>query len=89
MATTNPTIGTSWGLLVTSGLEFFLSVAHDAPMSVEVAISDTEEAPAMTLRGHRLSAKALQEYNRDLIGPGYVYAISRDAPADVVLSTWS
>ena len=92
MATTNPTIGTDWGLLVTTGDEFLLT-APTAAGVIEVAVSDTETAPEVA--GHPLNGgggypSPRESLNRALIGPGYVYARSKSGAAvTAALSAWT
>lgn len=88
MATTNPTIGTDWGLLVTAGDEFLLT-APTAAGVIEIAVSDDESVPEVA--GHPLQGGSTREsLNRALIGPGYVYARSRSGVAvAAVLSAWT
>ena len=91
MATTNPTIGTDWGLLVTAGDEFLLT-APSAAGVIEIAVSDTETAPPVA--GHPLNGgghpSPRESLNRALIGPGYVYARSKSGAAvTAALSAWT
>ena len=93
MATTNPTIGTDWGLLVTAGDEFLLT-APSAAGVIEVAVSDTETAPEVA--GHPLCGggggypSPRESLNRALIGPGYVYARAKSGAAvTAALSAWT
>lgn len=71
MSTTNPVIGPSWTLVATAGDDFLLSLLN-REQPVEVAVSDTQVVPS--IYGHILSSGSDGAMNRDLIGPGYVYA---------------
>ena len=93
MATTNPTIGTDWGLLVTAGDEFLLT-APSAAGVIEVAVNDTETPPEVA--GHPLNGggggypSPRESLNRALIGPGYVYARAKSGAAvTAALSAWT
>lgn len=88
MATTNPSLTTTWAQIVTTGDEFLLTLPFDTPTRVEVATKDAEEAP--TVQGHVLRGDHGDSLSRGLIGPGYVYArIVGAGPAGVVLNTWT
>lgn len=86
--TSNPTLTSSWSLLVTAGDEFLLSapVLH---YRIEVAAVDDEGEPDVD--GHPLQGggDSRESLNRALIGPGYIYARSLKGAVDVVVTTWT
>jgi hypothetical protein len=86
MATTNVTLTEDWQEIVAAGDEFFLSIPYiyDAPQ-VDVATAAAEPA----VDGHRLDSDRGQEMNRTLIGPGKVWARSRNDEVTVVLTAWT
>ncbi len=87
MATTNPTLTTSYTKIVAAGDEFLLTLLHTSKLDVEVAIKDTDEAPSV--RGHVLRGERGESMNRSLIGPGYVFARAVGGTVPVVLSAWT
>jgi len=87
MATTNPTLTTSYTKIVAAGDEFLLTLLHTSKLDVEVAIKDTDEAP--TVRGHVLRGELGESMNRSLLGPGYVFARTRSGTVPVALSAWT
>jgi hypothetical protein len=89
MATSNTTLSTTWALLVTAGDEFLVTCPTTAATEIELAISDTETAPAAGLIGHRLITEQKEGMSRPLIGPGYVYARAIGGPCTIALSTWT
>lgn len=88
MATSNVTLGPVWSLLATTGDEFFLSLPFSSRVTVEIAVSDTEVVPVVPI-GHLLRGEGLQEMNRALLGPGYVYARSAVPGVNAVLTAWT
>lgn len=88
MATTNPTLTTSWAKLVDLGYEFFISLPFTSVTHIEIATVDSDEAPASGVSGHVLKGEAQESLSRQLIGPGYVYARSRNGSLPVVLNAW-
>ena len=88
MATANPTITTSWSLIVTAGNEFLLSCRTLPP--IEIAVSDTATAP--TVAGHVLDPAENNGATRALLGPGFVYARLVGGQTDsitAVLTAWT
>lgn len=87
MATTNPTITTSWAKIVTANDEFTLGVAHGPQSQIAVAVMATDVAP--TIAGHPLQSSS-EGINRSLTGPGYVYAKSlTGASVTAWLHSWT
>ena len=88
MSTTNPSVTASWGKLVDTGDDFLLTLPFATSTRIEVAVSDTDEAP--TVQGHVLSGDRGDSMNRSLIGPGYVYArVAESGSVNVVLNAWT
>jgi len=71
MATSNPTLTTSWAKIVDSGDEFTFGLQPGSVTVVAIAAVDTDTDPAVA--GHFLMSPG-ESINRALIGPGYVYA---------------
>lgn len=96
LVTPNPVIGPDWGLLVPNGAEFLLSFPFRANTNVELAPMDSETAPDESVDpvfGHSLSKEGDEGITRALVGPGYVYARTRDfsesgTEVTVSLTTW-
>ena len=89
MATTNPALTTSYQKIVDAGDEFLLTLPFTASVAIDVAVADTESAPADTVIGHRLSTSQHEALNRSLTGPGYVYARAVDRACTVALTAWT
>lgn len=89
MATTNPALTTSYTKIVDAGDEFLLTLPLTATTAVDVAVADTESAPADTVIGHRLSTDQHEALNRALTGPGYIYARAIDRACTVAVTTWT
>jgi len=87
MATTNPTITTTWAKLADAGTEFLLTLPFSTRTSIEVATSDTDVAP--TVNGHVLRGDQYESINRTLIGTGYVYARTSEGSVTGVLNVWT
>jgi len=87
MATTNPTLNSSWTKIVDAGYEFLLTLPFSTRVDIEVATKDSEAAP--TVRGHVLRGDQFESLNRTLIGPGYVYARTTSGTVPVVLNAWA
>ena len=87
MATTNPTITTSWAKIVDAGDDFTLGLPHGPQVMIALAVMTTDEAPAIA--GMRLQGGA-DAVNRYIVGPGYVYAKSlTGASVTAWLHTWT
>ena len=68
MATTNVSIGSSWGLAVAAGSDFILSASDP----VEVAITAGDATAPTIANGHFLSAGS--GITRDQVGAGSLWA---------------
>ena len=96
LVTPNPTITKDWELVVPAGSEFLLSLPFRANTGVEIAVMETEEAPDESggaIFGHRIDPTGHEGITRSLVGPGYVYARTRDFSAvgttvRIALTTW-
>lgn len=91
MATTqNITLGKDYQLIATNAEDFFLSLPWIIGATVVVATTDSDSvAPVSDLRGHELTGTAIESINRNVIGPGYVYAKSKTGvPLTVVVNVW-
>ena len=89
MATTNPIITTAWSLIVTAGDDFLLELPPTSKeIQAQIAIRDTETVPTVT--GHTITARESEGMNRNLIGPGYVYArVIGISEYPAVLTAWT
>jgi len=87
MATTNVNVPVIWEKVVDAGLDFILTLNTPNFNYVEVAVSDTEVAPAV--RGHQFKGPD-EGLTRQLVGPGYVYARSMaGAPVLATVTAWT
>lgn len=87
MATTNPTITTSWAKIVDAGDDFTLGLPHGSQVQIAIACMTADEAPAIAGQPLQSSSEAV---NRYLVGPGYVYAKSLMAGSVTAwLHTWT
>lgn len=89
MATTNPILTAAWSLIVTAGDDFLLELPPTSKgIEAQVAIRDTETVPTVT--GHTITARESEGMNRNLIGPGYVYArVIGISEYPAVLTSWT
>lgn len=87
-ATTNPTITQTWSAIVAAGSYFLLTLPFASRYDVEVATTDSA-VTGPTVVGHILSGDQQEGLTRDLIGPGTVWARTRDGSTTVVLNAWS
>lgn len=89
MATTNPILTSSWSLIVTAGNDFLFELPPTSkPIEAQIAIRDTETVP--TVQGHTITARESEGMNRNLIGPGYVYArVLGISEYTAVLTAWT
>lgn len=85
MATTNPTLTSTWSKIVDDSAEFLLTLPFSTNFSIEVAAVATDVAPS-GIRGHVLRAESLEGITRGLIGSGFIYARTLGGSANVVLS---
>lgn len=87
MATTNPTITTSWAKIVDAGDDFTLGLPHGSQVQIAIACMTADEAPAIAGQPLQSSSEAV---NRYLVGPGYVYAKSLTGASVVAwLHAWT
>lgn len=93
MATTNPVLTNTWTLIVTAGDDFMLELPTSGQLfggdiEAQIAISNTESVPTVT--GHTITARESEGINRNLIGPGYVYArVIGISEYPAVLTAWT
>lgn len=97
MATTNPVITPEWTQIVAAGDEFTLAIpftkarvnwpAFIKGAMVEIFTADDATPPAATLFGAPI--KTGEGFNRQLSGPGVVFARSRGASVVVALTAWT
>lgn len=87
MATTNPSVATTWTKVVdnTDG-DFLLTLPLQFPTVVEIATTAADSAPDAALIGHALRAEARMGVTRLDVGSGYVWARCKDGARPVVLS---
>ncbi len=71
----------TWSLLVSSGLEFTLTLPGASP--VRLCAQDAAVAPVSLDNGHTLMADSREAWNRALAGPGYIYARAINGAARV------
>ena len=89
MITTNPTVTADWTLVVPdTGQDFLLSMPFDSPIQIEVATS-AHSGVAPVVRGHMLSDSKRESINRNLLGPGAVFARCHEGAVDLALNAWS
>jgi len=78
MATTNPSLTSSWAKVVEAGDEFTIGIQPGSTTVIAIAAVATDTSPAVA--GHFLMGPG-ESINRALTGPGYIYARSVDAAA--------
>jgi hypothetical protein len=83
----NTALTSDWSLLVSSGLEFTLTLPGATP--VRLCAQDAAVAPVSFDNGHTIMADSRESWNRALAGPGYIYARALNGAAQVELTTWT
>lgn len=87
-ATQNILLDKDYQLIATDAEDFFLSLPWTIAATIEVATTDSGSS-APLVRGHELTGTAIESINRNVIGPGYVYAKSKTGiPLTIVLNVW-
>jgi hypothetical protein len=89
MATSNPSVGTSWTQLVPAGDDFTLGVQANDHAGNHLAVAATDADSEPSVAGHILATPA-NVINRALIGSGFVWAKSlRDTAITLWLHRWN
>jgi hypothetical protein len=89
MATSNPSVGTSWTQLVPAGDYFTLGVQANESAGNHLAVAATEADSEPGVTGHILPTPA-NVINRALLGSGFVWAKSlRDSAIIIWLHRWN
>lgn len=90
MSTTNQLLSTFWTQLVYDvAQDFLISPARGSSGWIEVATTDDPESTPYGVDGHLINVRKHEMINRDIIGPGSVFARSLDSGAYVVVNKWS
>lgn len=87
MATTNPSLTSSWSLIVAAGSDFLMTLPFFNPTALEIATTASDSI-SPTVSGHTVSGDRQDHITRSLVGPGSVWARSKGSTVTVVLNTW-
>lgn len=85
--TTNPTLTSSWSLLVPLGSDFLLTLPFSTSTEIEVATTSSDSV-SPTVSGHILSGALQEPITRSLLGLGAVWVRAKKGTVSVVLNTW-